>query len=503
MRLPKPSIPVVIIVAAALALHLAVLGRYDFFRDELYFIVCGRHPAFGYVDQPPLIPLWAAFSQLWGENLTLLRLPAALAGVATAIVACLLTRLAGGGRFAQALTALTVAFAPMYVGLHYVLNTTVLEALCWTTIAYLVARAIVLDDRRALLWCGVIGGIGLEAKYSLAFGIVALVIGLACTPQRRILATREALIGTAIGIALAFPSFVWQGLHGWPIVEVLRNGAASKNIIPSPLVIIGQQALVMNVLAAPVWIAGALAPFVSPGLRAFRAFAIAFAIVCICMLTMHAKIYYFAAAYAAMFALGSVPIEAFVRTRTARLGYATAIAMVAAIAIPIGLPVMTPAQTLEYMTVLHVESPPQEHDQIGVRLPQDVVDQFGWRDLEGRVARVYRALPADDRANAAVLTDNYGEAAALGMYGRADGLPPILSGQNQFYIWGQHGGAPSVIIDVNGALDRANLHCRENERVGSFGGNGVMPVEHDRPIVICRGLERPLSVVWPRLKRFE
>jgi hypothetical protein len=76
------------ILAAAIAgavvavLHLATAGRYDFFVNELYFIVCGRHPAFGYVDQPPLIPLLSALTQLGGTNVWLLRVPAVLAAVA-------------------------------------------------------------------------------------------------------------------------------------------------------------------------------------------------------------------------------------------------------------------------------------------------------------------------------------------------------------------------------------------------------------------------------------
>ncbi|MFZ1017144.1 MAG: hypothetical protein WAN39_04645, partial [Candidatus Cybelea sp.] len=71
------------LVAVAVALvHVVSAGRYGFFANELYFIVCGRHPAFGYVDQPPLIPLLAAATQFGGNNTWLLRLPAVLAAVA-------------------------------------------------------------------------------------------------------------------------------------------------------------------------------------------------------------------------------------------------------------------------------------------------------------------------------------------------------------------------------------------------------------------------------------
>ncbi|MBV9408679.1 MAG: hypothetical protein JO164_07635, partial [Candidatus Eremiobacteraeota bacterium] len=70
------------LTAAAFALHLAFANRYDVFRDELYFIVCGQHPAFGYVDQPPLVPLLSAACYALGHQTWLLRLPAVLTAAA-------------------------------------------------------------------------------------------------------------------------------------------------------------------------------------------------------------------------------------------------------------------------------------------------------------------------------------------------------------------------------------------------------------------------------------
>jgi 4-amino-4-deoxy-L-arabinose transferase-like glycosyltransferase len=50
------------LAAFKVAIHVALIGRFDYHRDELYFISCGKHLAFGYVDHPPLVPWIAALA---------------------------------------------------------------------------------------------------------------------------------------------------------------------------------------------------------------------------------------------------------------------------------------------------------------------------------------------------------------------------------------------------------------------------------------------------------
>jgi hypothetical protein len=130
-------------------------------------------------------------------------------------------------------------------------------------------------------------------------------------------------------------------------------------------------------------------------------------------------------------------------------------------------------------------------------------DELGWRDLEKQVASIYHSLPAEERSRTAILAADYGEAAALDVYGQRDGLPPALCGQNQYFLWGARGYDGSTIIHVNGDPDRWRRGCDSVEVVGQFGVPYAMPYENARPIFICHGLRRNLTEIWSRLKRYE
>src|SRR6476660_5381394 len=147
------------LAAAAFLAHAAVSGRYDFFRDELYFIICGRHPAFGYADQPPLIPLLAAATQVFGPHLVLLRAVPALAAAVLVLVTCALARRVGAGAYGIALAGTASAIAPISLGLTTLLNTSTFEPIAWTLIALLASRAVLDGDRRAWIWAGLVCGL--------------------------------------------------------------------------------------------------------------------------------------------------------------------------------------------------------------------------------------------------------------------------------------------------------------------------------------------------------
>jgi hypothetical protein len=491
--------PALVIGLLTLVLHGALAGRYDVFRDELYFIVCGRHPQFGYVDQPPLVPLLAAGTYALGAHAWLLRLPAVLAAGVLVWLVVAFVRALGGREGAAWAAAIAAAVAPMFLGLTATLNTTTFEPLAWTAVAYALTLAVVREDRTAPLWAGLAAGLALEVKYALAAWLVALAIGLLLTPQRRLFARRELWLGLGIAALIAVPSIIWQTVHGWPFGELMA-AARAKNSDTPPLAFLANQIGVMNPLFAPMWVAGIVAPFVWRDLARVRFLAIAFVLATAITIAGHGKDYYLAAAYPTMFVLGALAFERVVRWRSVRVAYlALAVAFSAFIA-PIALPLLAPASLEAYAHRYHLMPQVQEKGAAHVRIPQVFSDEQGWHDFVRQVAAAYDSLPPATRAQTALLAGDYGQAGAIDVYGFAYGLPPALSGHNQYYLWGLRGQNPRNLIDITWD-DPSNDagHCDRVRVLGHPFSPFAMPYENRTAFVFCEGVNPSL---WHLTKNY-
>jgi len=408
----------------------------------------------------------------------------------------------GGGSAAQSAAALAALAAPMLCGLTATLNTTTLEPLAWTAVAYLLARAQLDDDRRALLGAGLVAGLALEAKYALGVWLLALGAGIALTGARQLYARRELWLGLALTVILALPSVLWQAAHGWPFVELVHN-AGAKNVAASPLGALANQVLVMDPLFAPLWLAGIAAPFVRRDLAAARFLAIAFlGVAAVLLATPAAKDYYLAAAYPTVFAIGAVAFEHAVRNAFARAAYLAAAVVVGAIGWPLALPILDPPILIAYERAIHL-APVSQERVAAAPLPSTFADMLGWHDFTGQVAAAWRAIPARERGATSILVDNYGEAAALDAYGGPYGLPPALSGHNEYYLWGLRGERAVNVLRVQVHVERLRRYCRTVRVLGTTFSRYAMPYENGQSIAFCEHVAPPLRTVWPRLKSYE
>ncbi|MBD5635613.1 MAG: glycosyltransferase family 39 protein [Candidatus Eremiobacteraeota bacterium] len=490
-----------IAAVATLLVHSFANAHYGFFRDELYFIACGRRPDWGYVDQPPLVPLLAAGTQAFGHSLFLLRAIPALFAAAGVFTTCLLVTEFGGGRFAQAFAALIFLFTGVLTSFGGKVSTDEVGLWTWPLIALLVLRIAKGGDRRLWIVAGVVTGVTLQSKYSVPFFLAALAIGLAATPVRRILRDRYLLLGCIAGAFVVLPNVVWQWHAGFPMLELLRNGQTGKNLIASPLLFLLQELLITTPFLAPVWIVGLVWLLRR---REYRFLGIAYVVLIAEMIVFHGKHYYPANIYPVLIAAGAVPFEAWTRerlgVRAALVAYA---ALVGIVFEPFAAPVLPEAAFVRYgaavQDALHIPKTAlaTEHGRESSALPGDFADMHGWPELAATVRHVYETLPPSERSEAVVVADNYGTAAAIEFF-----TPdvPVISTHNQFWLWGTAGHTGNVLVQVGGTCWKADRLYDSRTVVTTFSSRWGL--EQNLPIAICRGLRKSFAAEWADSKEY-
>src|SRR5712692_5106601 len=222
-RPPEGSLAVVAGLSIFLfLLHMLFNGRYGYFVDELYYLTCSHHLAWGYVDQPPLIAVatWLERVTL-GDSLHASRFLPALAAGLRVLLTGLIARELGGRIYAQALACIAVIVAPLYLGLDNLLTMNAFEPLFWMGCALIAIKIIKGGDQRLWLLFGVLAGIGLENKHSMLFFGFGFFFGLLLTPERRLLRQPWIWLGGLLAFLIFLPNLVWETHRSFPTIELL------------------------------------------------------------------------------------------------------------------------------------------------------------------------------------------------------------------------------------------------------------------------------------------
>ena len=487
-------------------LHLYFNNRYDYFRDEFDYMACGQHLAWGFVDHPPLIPFLVKISRLvLGDSLRSIRIVPALATSAALLLTTLIARELGGKRFAVVLSAVSFLIAPMYLSDGSLLTTNCLEPLLWMGCVYFAILAIKRNDPRYWLWFGVVAGVGLEEKYSIAVFGFAVVIGLLLSNQRRVFAEKWIYLGGALALLIFLPNLLWNIQHHWPFAELMHNiKAEGRDVTLSPLAFFAQQILLLHPLLTPVWVTGVLAFFFSERLKPYRFLGWSYLAAFTTFVVLKGKNYYLAPIYPVFLAAGAMVIEEFIaRSRQAWLKPVIVTVLVAGGAwlAPIVVPVLSVDQFIAYMHALPFAIPRSEHSHMRAILPQHYADQFGWREMVATVNVAYEKLTPQERPGCGIFAQDYGQAGAIDFFGRQYGLPPALSGHQSYFLWGPRGYSGNCLIVLDDRREVLEGLFENVEYVGT--SDNPYALEREIPVFICRGAKfGSLAEIWPRLKKW-
>jgi 4-amino-4-deoxy-L-arabinose transferase-like glycosyltransferase len=387
--------------------------------------------------------------------------------------------------------------------------------------AYFAILAIKRNDPRYWLWFGVVAGLGLEEKYSIAVFGLGVVIGLLLTPQRRVFLNPWIWLGGLAAFLIFLPNLLWNIHNHWPFVELMHNIRADGRDIVLPLPqYFFQQMLLVNPFTAPIWIRGLIAFFVSPRLKPYRVLGWCYLACFTVFFVLHGKNYYLAPVYPMLLAAGAVVIESALEGRKMRdletqglpngrnrLAWLKPVIVVVLLAsgvlfAPVVVPILSPDSFITYMKHLPMKLPVMEHSHERAILPQWYSDQFGWEEIVAETAKAYDQIPPTDRQACGIFAQDYGQAGAIDFFGPRYGLPPALSGHQTYWLWGPRGYSGNCLIVLDDSRERLEQLFDSVEYVGTSADNPYA-LERDIPVYICRGAKfGTLEKIWPQLKKW-
>jgi hypothetical protein len=517
---------VLVIALAKLLFHIYFNNRYGYFRDEFDYISCGDHLAWGYVDQPPLIPFLIHIDRaILGDSLRSIRFIPALASSLLLVQTAVLAREFGGRRFALLLAAIATLIAPQYLSNGSLLGTNCLEPNLWMGCAYFAILAIKRNNPRYWLWFGVIAGLGLEEKYSIAVFGFGIVVGLLLTEQRRAFLNPWIWLGGLAAFLIFLPNLLWNMHYHWPFLELIRNIKAEGRdvILPLPQFFL-QQALLVDPVTALIWLRGLFALLFSARLKPYRFLGWSYLVCFTVFFVLHGKSYYLAPVYPMLLAAGAVVIESFIEGRKTdgrktedeqsgkenaplRRAWLKPVIVIGLLAsgvhlVPIIVPVLSPDHFLAYAKTLPFKLPVMEHDHARAALPQWYADQFGWQEIVAETAVAWNRIPAAERNGCGIFAQDYGQAGAIDFLGRNQGLPSALSGDRTYFLWGPRGYSGNCLIVLGDRKERLEQLFANVEYVGQSADNPYA-LETNISVNICRNPKfGTLANLWPQLKHW-
>ena len=426
-----------------------------------------------------------AVARLFGTSIAGFRFFASLAQAVAIVLTGLMAREMGGSARSQVLAG--AALVPYALGAGALMVYNSFDNICWILAAWFVVKLLRSGDARWWIAVGAAAGLGMMAKYAMAFFASAVVAGFLVTDARRYLANRWLWTGCAVAFLIWAPNLLWAARHHFVSLDFLRSIHArdvsqgrTQSFLPDQFT---------HTIAA-LWIAGLFFCLKSDLAKRFRAVGWMYVILFATLLFARGNGYYLAAAYPMLYAAGSVQWERRIASRpTLQRGLwrvtwavvAAASVLAAVVALPLGSP-----RSLMWT----------------LRLPE-LRDEVGWEDLVATIARVRDSIPLEDRGRLAVLTGYYAATGAVDFYGGQYGLPAAISRINSYGERGYGDPPPETVIAVGFPrefLESRFGSCRAAAQIRNR--YGIVNRSYLQGVFVCKGLNEGWPTFWAELPRF-
>ncbi|WP_010692587.1 ArnT family glycosyltransferase [Saccharopolyspora spinosa] len=484
-RIPRPlapfaRTPVLTVAALVAGLLMALTTSYGYVTDELYFLAAGKYyPAWGYMDQQPLVPLLAAFlDRMFPDSPFAFRLLPAVATALGAIITALISRELGGNRKAQALAATAYPLSPWILLNGHWLTASTMELLQWTAMLWLLIRwarlrhgGITRD--RLLLGIGLLTTLAVQTKFQVVVLVTALLLSIACTGPRSLFTRPMLWLAAAIPLVTAIPTLWWQAANGWPALD-MSSAVNSENdrlfLLPTALLYAG---LVVGAVSCCYGLVRLLR---APELAPFRFLGWGTTAVFLFFLVAGGRPNYVAGLFGLLFAAAATGLQ----RHSGKLLWP---AYLLSAVLPL---VALPIYPLGFLA-RHPEFPSYAR-----------LYETGWPELTESVAHAYRALPAEQQRRTVIVAESYYLAGALDVRGRKAGLPRTYSPHRGYWFFGAPPDDADTVLYIGKQHPLAD-HFGQSRELGEIE-TGLVNMVQSNTITLYQNPKQPWHTLWPQIR---
>ena len=494
---------ILIFVGIKILFNLLAISHFGFHRDELLHLALGDHLDWGYKEVPPFIAFLAYLvNHVLGDTLVATRIfPTLFAALMVWFTGKLVVEM-GGRRLAITIACLTLIFSPAFAASDYLFQPVIFDQFWWLLAVYLLVRYLNTKNAINLYILGAVVGIGLLTKYTMGFFVVALILGLLISKQRRLLWSKPFFISMLIALIIFLPNVIWQFTHHLPVATHMGTLQSQQLRYLKSADFIKQQFLVHG-MGVFVWVIGLVSFFTSYRLRRFMFLGIAYILLFVFFIKMSGKHYYLFPAYPMLFAAGSYMIENWIKKtwRVLRVSFIALLVLPNLVLFPLVLPFLTITETISYTKSVINALPGigfivTWEDGKKHPLTQDYADMLSWEEMVAKTSKVYQALSPEEQKNTLVVADNYGEGGAFAHFGPFYKLPKVVCLNSSFALWAPKTISPQNIIYVSDDGDVSDLKpiSQSIETVGEV--SNPLAREYGTKIFLLKGMSPALTKLY-------
>ena len=451
---------IIAFILAKLLIHFSTNTIYELQRDAFLYSALGEHLAWGYHSVPPSIGVFANISRfLFGDTTFALRFFPTVTGACSILLIGLMVREMGGKKLAQFIACLAFLTAPSFLRSNTLFQPVSFNQFYWLLISFLTFRLIRTNKQQYWLWIGVVSGLAFLNKYSVVFFLIAFVISIFFSPLRKWMKTFYPYLAAGIALLIALPNIIWQIRHDWPVILHMRELAEYQLVhVRTDLFLLEQ--ILMNLPAVFIWIPGLLFLLFHKSAKDFRMFGFIYILVLIQLLILSGKHYYTLGLYSTLFAFGGYALIVWFKNKLTFIRYLVIglNILIAAVLIPISLPVLRPAKFVQYMKKIGMEKSQRWEDGQYYDMPQDYADMIGWNELTEIVHSAFQELTPDEQKRCTLFANNYGEAGSVNFLGKKYALPEVICYNDSYLFWAPDSISADFLIKIGEDDNLPNLY---------------------------------------------